>query len=97
MSNTIKAVYTVRCTKAWDGSNGVEWTCGAAVYKSHNSDTYKVFEDDGEGNGNKLAEFRLELLAKRYADLYVRFIESGGYSDSREAEDMAILVRLHGL
>lgn len=93
-----KAIYSVRCSKAWDGdSSGNEWKCGASVYKTHDANTFKVYEDDGSGNGNMLAEFGSVFVARQYADLYVRFLDAGGYGDSPEAIDMARMVEDHGV
>jgi hypothetical protein len=90
-------LYTARCVKAWDGDAfGNEWTCGAAVYRSEELglvfDTtrvlFRVFEDDGKGNGSHLDSFETEEDARAYADLYVKFLDAGGYSDTPEAAAM---------
>lgn len=91
-------IYTAKCTKAWDGDAfGNSWTCGASVYVSEElgprfGDTFKlfrVFEDDGEGNGDHLDSFDDEAAAREYAELYVRFLDAGGYGDSPEYAAMA--------
>ena len=90
-----KAIYTAKCTKAWDGdAHGNEWKCGAAVYRMESDGDmygllYRVFEDDGAGNGDHLDSFHTLSDAKHYADLYVRFLDAGGYSDTPEAAAMA--------
>lgn len=93
-----EAIYTARCAEAWDGDAfGNEWKCGASVYAAHDAKTFKVYEDDGSGNGDKLAEFESVFVARQYADLYVRFLDAGGYGDSPEAIDMARMVEDHGV
>lgn len=93
-------LYTVRCAKAWDGDAfGNEWTCGASVYRAEelgptfgkSFTLFRVFEDDGRGNGDHLDSFEDEADARRYADLYVRFLDAGGYADSPEYRAMAEL------
>lgn len=93
-----EAIYTARCEQAWDGDSfGNEWECGASVYAAHDAKTFKVYEDDGSGNGDKLAEFDSAFVARQYADLYVRFLDAGGYSGSPEAIDMARMVEDYGV
>lgn len=92
------AIYTARCAKAWDGDAfGNEWTCGASVYRTEEAGVvfgtvrvlFRVFEDDGKGNGDHLDSYEDESDARTYADLYVRFLDAGGYGDSPEGAALA--------
>lgn len=99
-TNTIEKakLYTKRCAKAWDGDGfGNKWTCGVSVYRSEELgvvfDTtrvlFRVFEDDGQGNGSHLDSFDNYPDARTYADLYVAFLDAGGFSNTPEAAAMA--------
>jgi len=101
-----KAIYTAKCEKAWDGDDaGNEWTCGVAVYRAESAGDaygqtrtiYRVFEDDGEGNGNHLCSFTSLFDARRYADLYVRHMDEGGYGGTPTHIEMCRLSEARGL
>lgn len=92
-----KAIYTARCEKAWDGDRyGNHWRCGVSVYRCESDGVvygqtrtlFRVFEDDGAGNGDHLDSFETEADARGYADLYVQFLDAGGYADSPEGAAM---------
>ena len=90
------ALYVARCKKAWDGDSfGNEWTCGAAVYKDQEGG-FRVFEDDGHGNGSGLGSFASLFDAKRFADLHCKFLDDGGCAGSDAHLDMCRLAEAGG-
>lgn len=50
-------LYAMGARGRWDGDDsGNEWPCGFAIFPSDDGHTWELYEDDGEGNGNMLAE-----------------------------------------
>ncbi len=82
------AIYKRVCERAWDGDGfGAEWRCGVSVRANIDGlpDSFTVSEDDGNGNGNVLANIAGLDNAKRYADAYVKWLDFGrGYANTPE-------------
>ena len=93
-----KAIHKAKCETAWDGDDfGNEWKCGAAVYRADEGNAYRVFEDDGKGNGNHLCSFASVFDAREYANLHVNFLDEGGCAGSPSHILMCRLAEARGL
>ena len=77
-------LYRKTCERAWTGDQfGREWNLGFAVYANDITDddqgAFVIFEDDGRGNGNYVADADSLELAKLLVDRRVAEADERGF------------------